>query len=216
MCERCKAKTSGGPSQQEDGAVGKLGYVWNHGVCLGVNRKTEEIAVRVKSGVFTTRTVRRKPIDDRCKPAAMELIISVPWRTNEEDPRADGDPFEALHMPEDAALSPSGPRPEGDRASPRVCAEELRHHQERLGAAQRLDVMSWVCFGHWWNDSSGPLRRMPEAFLLKGTEKCKRTTAKFLMRVEKVLAKQDEEDRKRRQTDENQEDIENDGKMVRP
>ena len=56
---------------------------------------------------------------------------------------------------------------------------------------------------------------MPEAFLLKGTEKCKRTKAKF-MRVEKVLAKQHEEDRKRRKTDENQEDIENDGKMVRP
>ena len=103
MYERCKAKTSGGHSQQEDGAVAKLGSVWNHGVYLGVNRKTGEIAVGVKSGVFTTRTVRRKPIDDRCKPAAMELIISVPWRTNEEDPRADGDPFEALHMPEDAA-----------------------------------------------------------------------------------------------------------------
>ena len=47
------------------GAFGKLTCVWEYSVYLGVRAKSGEIIVGDKNGVWKTRTVQRKPVQDR-------------------------------------------------------------------------------------------------------------------------------------------------------
>ena len=47
------------------GPMGKLDSLWDDGVYLGVRGKSGEIIVGNGKGVWKTRTVRRKPIEER-------------------------------------------------------------------------------------------------------------------------------------------------------
>ena len=78
------------------GALGKLDSVWDHGVFLGVKGKMGEIVIGARSGIFKARTVRRRSIEDRWNPKAMELVTGVPWRTSEDDDKVDGEKFAKL------------------------------------------------------------------------------------------------------------------------
>ena len=71
---------------------------WRHGVCLGVKGKSGEIVVADENGVWKTRTVQRKPADERWDPKNIDLIKGLPWKTEEED--EPGAPAIAIRMDE--------------------------------------------------------------------------------------------------------------------
>ena len=58
-----------------------LSCMWEDGIYLGVKGTTGEMIVGDKKGVWRTRTVRRKTIEERWDPMTLELVGGVPWRT---------------------------------------------------------------------------------------------------------------------------------------
>ena len=44
-----------------------------------------------RNGVWLTRTVRRKPAKARWDRSNLEMVVAVPWRKNEDDPKMDGE-----------------------------------------------------------------------------------------------------------------------------
>ena len=63
--------------------------MWEDGIFLGVKGTTGEIIVGDKKGVWRTRTVRRKTVEERWHPKTLELVGGVPWRTDGSE--GDGD-----------------------------------------------------------------------------------------------------------------------------
>ena len=55
------------------------------GIYLGVKGTSGEIIVGTKEGVWKTRTMRRRPMEERWSPANMDMIVGVPWRKNDDD-----------------------------------------------------------------------------------------------------------------------------------
>ena len=82
-----KRKRAGGP-------LGKLACMWNDGVFLGMKGGTGEIIVGDERGVWVTRSVRRKPIEERWDRENLGRIVGVPWRKSEGDECADGEGME--------------------------------------------------------------------------------------------------------------------------
>ena len=72
------------------GALGKLSCLWEDGVYLGIRGQSGEIVVSDAKGVWRTRTVQRKPIEDRWQETGHEMIRKAPWTEDE-----DKDPDEA-------------------------------------------------------------------------------------------------------------------------
>ena len=79
-----KRKRAGGP-------LGKLTCMWEDGIYLGVKATTAEVIVGNRNGVWLTRTVRRKPAKERWDRSNLEMVVAVPWRKNEDDPKMDGE-----------------------------------------------------------------------------------------------------------------------------
>ena len=48
-----------------------------------------------RNGVWLTRTVRRKPAKERWDRSNLEMVVAVPWRKNEDDPKMDGERLES-------------------------------------------------------------------------------------------------------------------------
>ena len=65
--------------------------LWEDGIFLGVKGKSGEFKVSDRGGVWKTRTVRRKPVQERWLPSGADMVIGVPWNVKEGDPKADGD-----------------------------------------------------------------------------------------------------------------------------
>ena len=78
-------------AEESGGALGKLTCMWEDGVFLGVKGNTAELIVGDGRGVWLTRTVRRKPEEERWEAENIRLVAGVPWRTSEEDEGADGE-----------------------------------------------------------------------------------------------------------------------------
>ena len=100
--ERCKgkqAKTFGlefgeavlWKRKPSGGHLGKLTCLWEDGVFLGIKGCTGEIIVANGKGVWRTRTVHRKPAKDRWCKEGIETVKGVPWRTSDDDKKADGE-----------------------------------------------------------------------------------------------------------------------------
>ena len=77
--------------RREGGPLGKLTSMWEDGVFLGVKGSTGEIIVGNEKGVWVTRTVRRKPEEERWDRKNIEKIVGVPWRKNDQDKNTDGE-----------------------------------------------------------------------------------------------------------------------------
>ena len=65
--------------------------MWEDGIYLGVKATTAEVIVGNRNGVWLTRTVRRKPAKERWDRSNLEMVVAVPWRENEDDPKMDGE-----------------------------------------------------------------------------------------------------------------------------
>ena len=83
------------------GALGKLSIMWEDGVFLGVKGRIGEIIVADGKGVWKTRTVQRKPEEQRWRPENAQLVVGVPWRVREEDEKQDGEALEVIKVPGD-------------------------------------------------------------------------------------------------------------------
>ena len=67
------------------GPLGKLSCLWEDGVFLGVKSLTGEFIVGDAKGVWKTRTLHRRPLEQRWDGDALAAVVGVPWRTSEED-----------------------------------------------------------------------------------------------------------------------------------
>ena len=72
------------------GGLGKLQSMWDEGVFLGVKGTTGEFIVGDAEGVHRTRTVHRRPAEERWTSRNMTLVGGVPWRKSEADIKQDG------------------------------------------------------------------------------------------------------------------------------
>ena len=90
-----KRKPVGGP-------LGKLSLLWREGVFLGVKGSTGEYIVGDERGVWRTRTIQRKPVEERWQKSNLDLVVGVPWKKNGDDEKADGEMLktEVIYMDE--------------------------------------------------------------------------------------------------------------------
>ena len=58
--------------------------MWEDGIFLGVKGTTGEMFVGDAKGVWRTRTIRRKPFEERWGRENLKLVGGVPWKMNEE------------------------------------------------------------------------------------------------------------------------------------
>ena len=68
---------------------------WEDGIFLGVKGSSGECIVGDGNGVWKTRTLMRRPLEEKWDKGALGLVGGVPWRVNHDDPKADG---EAMKM----------------------------------------------------------------------------------------------------------------------
>ena len=70
---------------------------------MGVKATTAEVIVGNPNGVWLARAVRTKPDKERWDRSNLEMVVSVPWRRNEDDPEMDGErqKSEVIVMDED-------------------------------------------------------------------------------------------------------------------
>ena len=80
----------------------KLEIMWQDGVYLGVKAATDEVVVGTAEGIFRTRTVRKKPKEDRRGVKHMDMIGGVPWRTQNGDEATDGERLTTELRPDQA------------------------------------------------------------------------------------------------------------------
>jgi hypothetical protein len=74
------------------GALGKLASTWRSGVFLGVRAKSGELIISDKSGVYRTRTVQRKPFDERWDAKSAEEVPVVEGGRGEQGHGGERDP----------------------------------------------------------------------------------------------------------------------------
>ena len=71
--------------------LAKLTCLWEEGIFLGIKGASGEYIVGDGKGIWKTRTIARRPIDERWTPGNMALVAGVPWRQSEHDDKADGE-----------------------------------------------------------------------------------------------------------------------------
>ena len=76
--------------------MGKLSVMWDDGIYLGVKGSSGEIIIGNPKGAWKTRSVQRKPADERWPEDADKMVVYVPWNVSAEDPEAHGE----LRLPE--------------------------------------------------------------------------------------------------------------------
>ena len=58
---------------------------------LGIKATTAEVIVGNRNGVWLTRTVQSKPAKERWDRSNLEMVVAMPRRKNEDDPKMDGE-----------------------------------------------------------------------------------------------------------------------------
>ena len=76
------------------GALAKLTCLWEDGIFLGIRGKLGEIIVADSKGVWKTRSVQRKRVEDRWNSSSADAVKFVPWRMSDDDPKVDGEKLE--------------------------------------------------------------------------------------------------------------------------
>ena len=87
--ERCKGKVARLPGvecgagvmwkrRRQGGSLGKLSCMWEDEIYLGVKGTTGDMIVGFKKGVWRTRTMRRKTLEERWARENLEMVGGVP------------------------------------------------------------------------------------------------------------------------------------------
>ena len=79
-------------------ALAKAVCMWDDGVFLGIKGTTNGIIVGTKADIFRTRSVARKPMQERWDTDNLDLLGVVPWRKSDDDPNVDGEKLEGREM----------------------------------------------------------------------------------------------------------------------
>ena len=85
--------------------LAKLTCLWEDGIFLGVKGSSGEFIVGDTQGVWKTRTMRRRPAEEKWDSENLELVGGVPWRTSEADKNADGEALK-MEVPEAVRMAP--------------------------------------------------------------------------------------------------------------
>ena len=86
--------------------------MWEDGVYLGVRSRSGEVIVADVQGIWKTRSVQRKPFEERWGRKSGDSVQWVPWRMSATDPEVVG---ERLEVPEMIAVQlnqATEPRPD--------------------------------------------------------------------------------------------------------
>jgi len=186
------------------GALGKLSSSWRQGVYLGVRGKSGEIIVADDQGVWKTRTVQRRPKDERWSASSADLVTRYPWSKEEQKEGSQGGPV-AVKMKEDEVDEEK--KFESREPVPRnfyIRAEDLKEHGFSAGCQGCLSILRGTTRqGH----SRACRKRFEE--ILKGSEKVKRAHDKISEYLAKMIEKDVEERKakKAKMTDEQDEEM---------
>ena len=71
------------------GALCKLSSSWREEIFVGVQAKSGESVVSDGSGVWKTRTIQRRPLDERWNRSAIDFVKHFPWEQREGQRRQD-------------------------------------------------------------------------------------------------------------------------------
>ena len=80
------------------GALGKLISMWGQGFFLCVKGKSGEFIVGDSKGVWKTRTLQRRPAEERWEPGNAELVKWAPWRVSGEAAKMDSELMETIKV----------------------------------------------------------------------------------------------------------------------
>ena len=69
----------------------KINERWEHGIFLGVRRKSNELWIGTKDGIESVRSVKRIPVEQRWGEDCVNWIRWAPWRRYKDAVEADGD-----------------------------------------------------------------------------------------------------------------------------
>lgn len=175
-------------SKPSGGALGKLSSLWDDGIFLGVRGKSGEIIVGSRSGVKKARTIQRRPVEERWKASAIELVSGVPWRTCDDDPNVDGEKLEAVKLSEFEAAAQREVLHETVPKRFRIEAKDLDAHGYSAKCPGCSSVLrGTVRQGH----SEGCRKRFSE--LLKDDEKVIKVNERMHEFLAKALEKDDME-----------------------
>ena len=187
------------------GAPGKLSSSWEHGVYLGVRGKSGEIIVTNGEGVWKTRTIQRKPADERWLPSSAELVKMSPWSKKDEQDKGNDIPV-AIKMREDEAeIEKQVP---GREAVPRnfyISAKDLKEH----GFSAKCPGCLSILRGKIRQAHSAACRKRFES-LLADSDKVKRADHKITDRLAKLLEREDEQQKIKKAKANNKEQEDND------
>jgi len=176
--------------------------MWEEGVFLGVKGSTGEIIVGNEKGVWVTRTVRRKPEEERWDRTNIEKIVGVPWKNNEQDANADGDGMRGEVKIMDKEYRERMEAEEEHVAMPRriyIKKDDLEKHGYMVGCPGCVSILK----GTARQAHSEACRKRMETEL-KNTDRSKAAERRVDEYLEKAI-KKDEEKReiKRRKADGN-------------
>ena len=80
------------------GKLAKLSCMWEAGIFLGVKGTTGEIIVGDNAGIHRTRSIQRKPLEERWNKEHLKMVTGVPWKKSEDDPEVDGEGMECRDL----------------------------------------------------------------------------------------------------------------------
>ena len=151
--------------------LAKLDVMWEDGIFLGYRPTSGEMIIGTSAGVMRTRTVRRRPEEERWGPANLELVVGVPWQPNaKEEDREEGDAMP--HVCIEPKL-PSVPvlRPEVVEPAPRrlyVRGGDLKEHGTTAGCK---GCLAWLRGGKTVTHSDACRDRVAKSMKEKGDAK---------------------------------------------
>ena len=79
-----------------EGTIGQADVLMGDGIFLGVKALSGEFIVGTKDGIWKTRTMHRKPYEERWDEEDLGKITGVPWRTSDDDDEVDGEKLPAV------------------------------------------------------------------------------------------------------------------------
>ena len=107
------------------GRLAKLESLWETGIVVGYRSNSGEFMVANQAGVYKTRNIRRKPVEERWDKDAVEGLKFTPWRVREQAARDTDQPLREQQLQPhvdiqvDESLNPDVPPPKPAEAIPR-------------------------------------------------------------------------------------------------
>ena len=208
--ERCKAKRGKMPGLELGEKVlwrrkpvgnqlAKLTSLWEDGIFLGVKGSSGEFIIGNKLGVWKTRTMMRRPEEERWHVENLQLVGGVPWRTSEEDKNADGEAL-SREVPEAVRMEPEDEKGEEEELVVPRNIYLKKSDFEQHGYSKDCKGCRAVLRGAARTPHTAECRkRMMTA--MAGDDRVRRAEERMNEFLEKTLEK---EDKKRKDQEENQ------------